>query len=287
MRYFLVGIGVSLSLLVNPLFAKENMESLEQFKNSIQQNEIYREMRAEELALFRGQIGQRIFVDTALLRPGQVRASFAHAQTKVADYKREAGSGYRLVEGDLYDAILTRDGIVIADGHHHLLAGISLGAKEFPIRLVADYSDLSRDQAMLKGKEQGYFFFYDREGLERPVTRFSQLLDDPNRLFASLILAKVRQKDDEISISKKVKNPVVIKRMGTEAPFLELKVANALYDADFVYDFGKHGFEPDSEVVEKARELLAEQKEKQNRWLTQVQILTSRRECKDLLQKSE
>ena len=150
--------------------------------------------------------------------------------------------------------IIAPFGFAIADGHHHVLASLEVGAQLIPVKVIKRYSDVSQEQFWEQAEVDGLAYPYDLAGARKiPPRTFQELQDDPNRYFASIVARKCKA-DGDLSKSKGATYPLWIK-VGKDIPFIEFKIADALYQAGifYTYDMGK---KPPKEFIEQAREAL-------------------------------
>lgn len=210
------------------------------------------------------------------ISPGQVRFSSRNVQLKIdAAFKNgdvtvgpdgcfhfKYYNGQSIFpEKEALPVIKAPFGYVLADGHHHTLAAISLGAQYLPIRLLADYSDMSPEQFWCVAEKNNQVFLYDLEGNHlNPPLRFNEnslyeLIDDANRYFAAITARKCEEGKGWVN-STGAEYPLWIK-VGKDIPFIEFRIADALRNAGIVYSY-EMGDEPSEQFVEQARQVLVQ-----------------------------
>jgi hypothetical protein len=149
-------------------------------------------------------------------------------------------------------------GYVLTDGHHDVLSSIKLGAEMIPIKVIKDLSHLSEKQFWNEAEQNGWAYLYTTSGEKvSPPKEFSELKDDTNRYFAAITARKYTSNDDGSYSSKGANYPLWIK-VDKDIPFIEFKIANALFAKDFVYDSEQMKNSPSDEVIEQARKILLE-----------------------------
>lgn len=206
------------------------------------------------------------------LFPGQVRYSSQNVKQKVdqAIKKHDAiwNTELHCYEGRYFEgkSLFPKEealpvlqapfGLILADGHHHTLAALSLGIEWVPIKILADLSHLSSEKFWSVAEEKGWAFLYDLEGNRMtPMQDFSTLIDDPNRYFAAITARKCPANGD-MSASIGAEYPLWIK-VGKDIPFIEFRISDALRKAGIEYTYVM-GDEPPIDFVEQARQALFE-----------------------------
>ncbi len=211
-----------------------------------------------------------VYLHYSQLLPGQVRYSSQNVKQKIehalkkqdvvwnvntARHEGKYFNGKSLFpEEEALPVIQAPFGLVLADGHHHTLAAITLQVEWIPIKVMADLSHLTADQFWTAAEQQGWVFLYDLEGNKTaPLQNFDHLLDDPNRYFAAFTARKCLANGD-LATSYGAEYPVWIK-VGKDIPFIEFRIADVWRQAGIHYDY-EMGENPDAAFVEKARAVL-------------------------------
>lgn len=212
------------------------------------------------------------FVPIAVIQPGQLRFASLNVRDKVeravksGDALARPCCGYLLKHDEGRSAlpreaalpvILGPSGYVLVDGHHDVLASLELGARTVPVKVVADLSNLGDDAFWREADARGYVYPYQLGGAwQRPPRHFDQLTDDPLRYFAAVAARKCSGPDQPAAESSGPDAPLWIK-VGKDIPYIEFKIADALFNGGLRYD-NALGSAPPPELVERARGLLAE-----------------------------
>ena len=203
--------------------------------------------------------------------PGQIRYSSYNVADKINKLKEkyavvwsseEQCWKYRFHDGtsvlsiqDALPVVRAPFGYVLIDGHHDVLSSLAVHAKMIPIKVVDDLQVLSLDEFWRCAEERGYVYLYNTNGEKSiALNSFSDLLDDPNRYFAAITARKYNTKVIGTD-SKGAEFPLWIK-INKGIPFIEFKIANALFAKGFVYDPETMGNPPKDEVTEQARAIL-------------------------------
>lgn len=155
-------------------------------------------------------------------------------------------------------------GYVLVDSHHELIAHKELGSKEFPIRIVEDFSLLEESSFWKKMEEKNYSHLLDWEGLKVDPPLFKDLKDDPNRFLAHLICRKYSKKEiqkikkgkDLLSFGKGSEYPIWLK-FNKDIPFIEFRISDVIWKGGIVYDEQKYGVDIPEELMEKLRQLIS------------------------------
>jgi Putative ParB-like nuclease len=160
-----------------------------------------------------------------------------------------------LSEKNALPVIIAPFGYVLVDGHHDLLASISLGAEFIPIKIVGDLSNLKVEEFWKEAEKRGLVYPYAIGGIYTiPPRSFKDLVDEPNRYFAALLARKCEKRGDAIGDSRGAEYPVWIK-IEKDIPFIEFMIADVLekYGIHYVYAMGDN---PPAALIEKARSVL-------------------------------
>ncbi|MDF2578103.1 MAG: hypothetical protein K0S74_1587 [Chlamydiales bacterium] len=210
------------------------------------------------------------YIDYRMIHPGQLRYASRNVEDKIqiaqekgdlewdSTHKKwiyKQGQGLSIYPlNKALPIIKSVFGFVLVDGHHDLLASITVGAKTIPVKIIMDLSDLSEEDFWNKAEEMGLVYLYDLKGNKSaPPAYFKQLQDDPNRYFAAIIARKY-EKEADVTGSQGADYPLWIKK-GKDIPYIEFKIADALWRANLIYSY-KMGDNPPVEFVEKARQVL-------------------------------
>lgn len=222
-----------------------------------------------------------VYVSYDEIFPGQVRFSSHNVIEKIEKFKKKKKvswdeesktTTFKHLDGEslfpkkrALPVLKTSFGYVLMDGHHDLKASIQLKAKMIPIKIVEDskedLSQLSYDNFWKRAEERGLVYLSKIDGQKgQPPKSFADLTDDTNRYFASLTARKY-SKDEESGkyVSKGAKYPIWVK-VNKDVPFIEFKIANALFAKGFIYKPETMGNPPKQEFVEQARKILLEAK---------------------------
>jgi len=196
------------------------------------------------------------YVDILSVHPGQLRYSYLNVQEKCKELESKSSNGKLPYDSErsfwskrnAFLVVRSPVGYILIDGHHTVMAGISLGTKTIPIKEIANYSNLSEEAFWKKAEELGLVYLKAISGKkEIPPREFHLLQDDPNRYFATLVSRKF---DADGLHSKGAEYPLWIK-IGKDIPFIEFKIADALYQNGLLY-------EDSPSFQEKARQVLLE-----------------------------
>lgn len=207
------------------------------------------------------------YVSYEKIFPGQVRFSSLNVARKVKEFKEqekairdEAKATWKgayhagkslFSEVEALPVLRAPFGYVLKDGHHDVLASIELKAEMVPIKVDEDLSHLTTEQFWKTAEEKGWAHLNKIDGQKSlPIKKFSDLIDDSNRYFASIIAMKITKKGK----IKGAEYPIWVKRK-KDIPFIEFKISEALYAKGFMYK-PEMGNKPNSEIVEQAREIL-------------------------------
>lgn len=219
--------------------------------------------------------GFKGYISLDLLSPGQLRYTTQNVQTKA---KKQLKTHFYFDNGqsslNISDAIPVILGpnnlIILVDSHHEYLASRSIGDTTVPIIVKDDLSRLSREEFYTVAQDKNYIYPYDILGKKIPLAstgwyKWSDMVDDPNRLFASLSALKCTGDNctKDPNASEIPHHPLWIKQLNKkfELAFIEFKIATALYEAGLEYDYN-WGTNPNSkkllEFTERARLVLEE-----------------------------
>lgn len=215
--------------------------------------------------------GSPFYLNMQEIFPGQSRISYKHIQfqekkciSKGWAKQNSNGNGWKLRFDNgkavyslnkAYPVILAPFGYLLVDGHHHLMASRTFGAQTAPVYLVADLSQLTEEEFWKKAEIKNFVFLIDVNGKRTlPPKDFQELQNDPNRYFISLV--RLKFKNDGYERPQGTDYPLWIKREHIDAPFLECKAADALTQAQFIYDEDAFGKAPSDASIELARKIL-------------------------------
>jgi hypothetical protein len=211
------------------------------------------------------------YISCEHIYPGQIRYSSLNTADKVAklkekkavfwdakdncwQYKYHDGTSV-LASQDALPVVKASFGYVLIDGHHDVLSSLAVQAKMIPIKVVDDLHHLSLEEFWNCAEERGYTYLYKANGEQCAApSSFSDLIDDPNRYFAAITARKYTANEDGYD-SRGAEFPLWIK-INKGIPFIEFKIANALFAKGFVYDPEQMGNPPKEEAIEQARAIL-------------------------------
>lgn len=213
------------------------------------------------------------YVSSDQIHPGQIRYSKDNTAEKVAKLKQKQAAKWQdesnswkyehhkgtsvFSKKDALPVVETNFGYVLIDGHHDVMSSLELQAKMIPIKIISDFRHLSKEEFWKMAEEKGLVYLYKINGEKGlPPSSFTNLIDDPNRYFAAITARKYSEKHGTTE-SKGAEHPIWIK-INKDIPFIEFKIANALFAKGFVYDPLKMGNPPKIDVVEQARKILQE-----------------------------
>jgi len=204
--------------------------------------------------------------------PAQIRYSSQNVEEKIskaisqetAIHSKEGDWTFKYHEGtsilsekQALPIVLAPFGYVLTDGHHDVLSSIHFGAEMIPIKIIADLSALDYEAFWKEAENRGWAYLYAIGGNRSlPPVDFSELVDDSNRYFAAITARKF---PDGLGSSESfgAEYPLWIK-IGKDIPFIEFKIADALWAKGFIYDAEAMGDPPRVEDVEFARKILQE-----------------------------
>lgn len=145
-------------------------------------------------------------------------------------------------------------GYVLLDGHHKVLASIKLGAHWINIKIVQDVRDMDEDQFWIEAEAKNWADPSTVYGIRAiPPARFEDMHDDPYRWLPFLLKGVVPANGD-LAKYKGVEYPVWLK-VGDGIPFIEFKIAKALFKNGIVYSY-EMGDNLEPEFVERCRAIL-------------------------------
>lgn len=174
---------------------------------------------------------------------------------KTWEYKYNDGTSI-FPEDNALPVVKTSFGYVLLDGHHDVMSSLHLQAEMMPIIVTEDVSDLSVDEFWREAEQRGWSYLYTMDGKKTaPPAAFHDLVDDPNRYFAALVARKFKTDSEGDYTSKGAEYPLWVK-VDKDIPFIEFRIANALYDAGFVYQPERMGVPPSPSISEYARKIL-------------------------------
>lgn len=209
---------------------------------------------------------ERFYVSTEEVFPGQVRIAKQVIEDKIVRsikqgmvvWDEEQGE-WSLAHGggksffslaEAFPVVMTDSGYILVDGHHSYSVNVAFGGTLIPVKVIADFSDLSEEEFMKVGTEKGLLYPFDRYGNVSVLPKdFLGLKDDANRYFARLCKASFSPSGEFV---KGVEYPIWIK-IGKDIPFIEMKIAEALWNAGLVYRE-----DSDDTFYEAAREVIRE-----------------------------
>jgi len=205
------------------------------------------------------------YLDCELIFPAQTRFSSEVVKEKIAwgepnavwdesekkwKLKHDEGRSWLKLE-EAIPVVKAPFGFISVDGHHDILANFELGGTTVPVREIADLSHCSIEEFWRKAEENGWAYLHAFGGEKtEPIKRFQDLADDSNRRFAGLVGRKYYTNGSSWGADY----PIWIKQE-RDIPFIEFKIADALWSAGLVYTPGE---EFSIEFVEKARSVLLE-----------------------------
>lgn len=214
------------------------------------------------------------------INPGQLRYTKVNVTTKKMKLeKNKQQFDHRHSSLSVVDRLVVvkgpkEIGYVLIDGHHEYLACKALGDITLPIFVLEDLSALSAKEFYAYAFENNFIYPVSISGeLQYPKKgwfSWGELVDDPNRLFASIsALHCVKKKDNSLvyfknpNATERPKFPLWIKRAWKkiEIAFIEFKIANQLYKHGIHYQY-EMGANPNSleveALIEKARNILTQ-----------------------------
>lgn len=151
--------------------------------------------------------------------------------------------------------ITTTNKIILADGHHSVLASLALGCTTIPAKVIATWPGQSDASFWQWAEEQNYAYLFDLDGTKLPApSSFADLKDDPLRYFAAITARKFEFSLD-VAKSSGIDYPLWVK-IGKDIPFMEMRIANVLYQAGFVYEYGQENTPSFTQMIEEARQIL-------------------------------
>ncbi len=214
---------------------------------------------------------QSFYTSLAYIFPSQVRYSKKNVEDKI---QKALGDGDAIFNDSTqkYDfryhqnksifdlnvavpVIRTTNKMILADGHHSVLASLALGCQSIPVFVIDEWlQDL--DVSFWDWAEaHNYAYLWDLDGKKLPEPQtFSDLKDDPLRYFAALTARKYIIDLNPLH-STGLDYPLWIK-IGKDIPFIEMRMANTLYQAGFRYTYGQELTASFPEMVEQARQIL-------------------------------
>lgn len=221
------------------------------------------------------QISENLFyTDIQCIYPSQLRYSSKNVQEKVdytirlhdANWNEDTKSWDLKYDGgksplspeDAVPVVRGPFGLVLTDGHHHLLASLQLNAQTIPVKVIADLSQLDETSFWAEMEQNGWAYPYNILGERSPPPKDVKLLqDDPNRYFAAIIARKCRA-DGDLNSSRGATYPVWVK-VGKDIPFIEFRISDALWKKGLRYNYDM-GDNPSEALVEESRQILLDAK---------------------------
>lgn len=211
-----------------------------------------------------------LYTTLSLIFPSQVRFSRQNVEDKIkyalqgdAWYLPSTRSygfrydGYQSIFGPeaAIPIITTPKRLILADGHHSVLASLALGCKTIPIRPIAHWPHDLNSAFWQWAEDHNYAYLWDLDGKKLPPPQsFLDLKDDPLRYFAAITARKYPSDRDPLK-SFGLDYPLWIK-IGKDIPFIEMRIANTLFQAGFSYRYGQELSSDFTSLVEQAREIL-------------------------------
>lgn len=210
-----------------------------------------------------------MYVNHTEVFPGQLRYSELNVKDKIENVLRK---GHAKLENDVYvgqfennksifscrealPAIKSPFGYVLIDGHHEVLCSFRMNMQLVPIHIHTDLSHLSEMEFWEAAQKSNLVYLKSIAGnIAHPPRLFTGLEDDPNRYFAALTARKVNTRNQT---SHGMEYPLWFK-IDKDIPFIEFKIADALYKNGFMYDAATMGNPPFEEVVDRARGILVQ-----------------------------
>lgn len=243
---FLIAFGMILSVFG---FSQENVIKREQ--QELVQYISYKEIFPGQTRYSSQNVAQK--VDKLIAKKA---ATWNEAENQW-NYKYNQGTSL-LSQTEALPVIRAPFGYVLIDGHHDVLSSIHLKAEMIPIKMIEDLSHLNVNQFWKVAEQKGWVYLYSLGGEKAsPCVLFDDLIDDSNRSFAALISHIFYPNENGSYSSRGAEYPVWIK-VGKDTPFIEFKIADALFVHGFVYEAEQMGNPPSTEVVEQARQILLE-----------------------------
>ncbi len=219
-------------------------------------------------------IDSKMYIPIALLSPGQIRFTQANVDTKAVKLSRSKGhydNGNSSIEAiNPIPVVLGPDNLIIlVDSHHECLAAQKIGDTTAPVLVVDDLRHLNRLAFFKQAQANNYIYPFDFMGdlIPMPETgwyTWSQMQDDPNRLFAAFTAWKCGNNGKwakDPNATQDPAYPLWIKKAHEKVKiaFIEFKMATVLYQAGLRYDYA-WGTNPNDERVaqftEQARSVL-------------------------------
>ncbi len=216
------------------------------------------------------------YTQISTLIPGQTRYSSRNVEEKIAALVKSGDAVFNQATGkwtfkyydhlsafpihDSLPVVKTAFGYLLADGHHHVMSSLAIGAEWLPVHIIGDFSDLSFEELWLKAEKEGMAYLYQIDGTKaaHPPASFHELQEDPNRYFAAVAARKLPPDNLDMKISKGAAYPLWIK-IGKDVPFIEFKIADVLYrhHLTYAYEMGNN-VDDLVDFVEAARMILTE-----------------------------
>ena len=237
-----------------------------------------------------------VYLPVSWFRPGQSRYAAMNIRDKIGDTPNGRGelkyfNGKSLLrEDDFVEGVAFKDGIVIAEGHTRYLSNLASGGIYVPTKIVLQLPYMTVVEGVRHLIERGFIYPFGLRGEWYWIEKFSQMLNDPNRDFASLMSARlvIGEKDklkDQLVRTKVsthplkevpvVNYPVWYKFRGEfKSSFEELAIATVLNQAGFLWDREVDGY-PGEEQFERARQILNAHK-KSSPFLQGINIVSRR-----------
>jgi hypothetical protein len=224
----------------------------------------------EKVSIFPYPLG---YISIDSIHPGQNRYASKNVEQKIKEAIKKGyavektGGGYTLK----FDKT-PFDYYVLVDGHHDLIAALTLGASTIPVKIVDDLSVGAFEKLKgasqrkverefwKKAEENNYVYLIDLDGKRKIApSKFLKdgkitLHDDPNRYFAAISARKCDKRGQSVGESKGYEYPLWVK-IGKDIPFIEFRISDHMIKHGIMYNYAM-GDNPSREFVNKVRESL-------------------------------
>jgi|GEM_PF-4510309 len=178
-----------------------------------------------------------------------------------------------------------RGKLYIVDGHHRALISTYMGAQTIPAQIIADLSELSRDQFIADMESRGWAHWRDHEGQQMTPVDLCEMQDDPNFQLVRLLIRRVTVTLEEgrlrITKSTGSKTPVAVKING-DIPFFENHLADALRRGGVEHDDRRNADEFSKRELVRYLEILQETAAMNSSPLAKVLLLDKPRDVAKL-----
>ena len=200
--------------------------------------------------------GEVSFVSILRLIPGQDQISYLNAFEKLrAKYKKwqvtwdDLENKYKLFfdkgrsllpQNRPIKVLSSPDGLLIVDGHHHVVMSLFVGASKIPVYVMGKIPALSiRTWKRLIERKTVYFKNSAPEILAAKTPKITRLTDNPFRYLASRLAlkTKISYKEGLVTVQEKKgsKNALWIK-INEGFPFVEFYIAEIIQKAGITFD---------------------------------------------------